>query len=79
MKGLFHMSVTIMLSLGGLLLKLLVLPNIGLGDFFLFSLFFSIHILSLFRVGEARWGRQWAPEAQPAVPQGCAPEQWRRI
>lgn len=36
MKGLFHMSVAIMLSLGGLLLKLLVLPNISLGDFFYF-------------------------------------------
>lgn len=34
------MPVTVMLSLGGLLLKLLVFPNIGLGD--VFSLLCSV-------------------------------------
>ena len=52
MKGLLHKPVTVMLFLGEMLLKLIVLPNIGLGGFSSSVFFFFFKILFIFREGE---------------------------
>lgn len=61
MRGLLHIPVTIMLFLGGLLLKLLVFPNTGLGDVFSLLRYFpytSSPILDLERPDGAGSGPQ---------------------